>query len=291
MARRQSLAIDPGAPPFDQLSGIQRLSADRSGHGSGARARHELYVARDRRTRMGALIKVTSRPGLVYQQDLTNEIASLTTINRERPGAPYFPLLAEHGRLHDGRVYLVTSLFDEFPLASSIGTERMPGRTVAHLRTAIEVGRALDALHGLPIFHVDLNPMNVLYRWEQGRPLIRVVDFESSYEPARHGAGTSYNPPTTPRYSAPEISRQPPDARADVFSLGAVLYTMLATLDWTREAEVGIAIEKDKKLDGDLKAVLLGAVDPDPRGRYGSIQAFLADLGAHLERIWPGRSW
>jgi len=55
---------------------------------------------------------------------------------------------------------------------------------VAHLRAAIEVARALTDLHRLPIFHVDLNPMNILYRVDKGRPVIRIVDFESSYEQA-----------------------------------------------------------------------------------------------------------
>jgi len=290
MSRSPAIEIDSKAPPFDQLTGIQRLATDRSGRGTGKRGRHLLYVARDRRTRTGALIKVTSRPGLIYQQDLTNEIASLTTINRELPASSYFPVLSEHGRLRDGRVYLISSLFDEFPLAASIGAERMPERIVGHLRTAIEIARALDELHGLPIFHVDLNPMNVLYRTEKGRPVIKIVDFESSYEPVRH-AETSYNPPTTPRYSAPEASRQTPDARADVFSLGAVLYTMLAGFEWTRESEADISVEKDRDLDADLRSMLLSAVDRDPEKRYGSVQAFLADLGAYLERIWPGRSW
>ena len=62
----------------------------------------------------------------------------------------------------------------------AIGTERIPARLVAHLRTALEVGRAMIDLHRIHIYHVDLNPMNVLYRSEHGRPVIRIVDFESS---------------------------------------------------------------------------------------------------------------
>jgi len=40
--------------------------------------------------------------------------------------------------------------------------------------------------------------MNILYRAEKGQPVIRIVDFESSYEAARHSGGPFYNPPTTP---------------------------------------------------------------------------------------------
>jgi serine/threonine protein kinase len=284
-----SLDIDCKTPPFDQFTSVHRLSKDRSGHGE--HARHHLYVGRDRKTRANALIKLTSKPGLVYQHNLTNEIASLTTINHELPASRYFPLVLEHGKLRDGRVYLITSLFDEFPVATSIGPERLPARMVAHLRMTIEVARALIELHRLPIYHVDLNPMNILYRMEHGRPVIRIVDFESSYEHARHSTGTSYNPPTTAAYCAPEVAHQPPDARSDLFSLGAVLYTTLAGYDWTWNSEIGASIKGDGELDHELKEILLTAVDPNPDKRYPSVREFLAPLSAYLEGIWPGRLW
>jgi len=291
MPHRDPIEIDCKSPPFDQFKSIQRLATDRSGHGSGDHARHHLYIGRDKRSRAGVFIKLTSKPGLVYQHDVANEIASLSTINRELPDSRYFPVLVDHGRLGDGRLYLITLLFDEFPLATAIGAERMPAKMVAQIRTAIEVARALADLHRLKIFHTDLNPMNILHRSEKGRPVIKIVDFESSYEVARHSTGVFYSPPTTPGYSAPEVSSQAPDARSDLFSLGAVLYTMLAGYQWTWEAEATACIEADREIDPDLKRILLTAVDPDPDRRYPSIQEFHAALAAYLEQIWPGRSW
>jgi len=284
-------AIDWKAPPFDHLTSIQLLGSDRSGRDSFEYARHQLYTGRDKRSRTGVLIKMTSKPGIVYEHNIANEFASLSTINRELPESRYFPVVHDYGRLRDGRVYLVTSLFDEFPLVASIGSERIPERMVAHLKTAIEVARALTELHGLQIFHVDLNPMNILYRSEHGRPVIRIVDFESSYEVARHAKGEVCNPPTTPGYSAPEIPGRAPDARSDLFSLGAVLYTMLVGYRWTWESGIGTHVEADREIDGDLKEILMSAVDPDPDKRYASVLEFQTDLAAYLERIWPGRSW
>ena len=278
-------------PPFDQLKNIQLLAGRRRGQGSVEHARHQLYIARDKQTSAGVLVKLTSRPGLVYEHNLLNEIASLSTINRELPDSPYFPVIRGHGRLPDGRIYLLTSLFDEFPLATAIGPEPIPAKTVAHIRIALEVAKALAQLHQLQIFHVDLNPMNILHRVEKGGPVIRIVDFESSYELARHATGVFYSPPTTPGYSAPEVSGQPPDARADVFSLGAVLYTMLAGYSRTWGVETATAIESDPDLDTDLKAILLKAIDVNPAARYPAIEEFYAALAAYLEDIWPGRSW
>lgn len=283
--------LDTKAPPFDQLRAVRHLATNRSGRESTAHTRHQLYAARDKATSTQVLIKVTTRPGRVYEQNLENEIASLTRINEALPDSRYFPLVRAHGRLPDGRVYLMTSLFDEFPLASTIDAERTPTKFVAHLTTAIEVSRALAELHGLPIYHVDLNPMNILYRSERGRPIIRIVDFESSYDPGRHRAGVFYDPPTTPHFSAPEVSQQPPDARADIFSLGAVLYTMLAGYNWTWSADIGTCVKGDLDLDPALRDILLSAVDRKPRRRYASVERFRDALGGYLEQIWPGRSW
>lgn len=283
--------IDASAPPFHHFRNIQRLAPARRGQTSGEHARHQLYVGRDKRSSTSVLLKLTSKPGRVYEYDLANEAASLSTVNRELPDSPYFPFVHDHGRLGDGRMYLITSLFDELPLATAIGTGPTPGKLVAHLRTAIEVAKALEELHSLPIVHVDLNPMNILQRVERDRPVVRIVDFESSYEPARQVKGVFYSPPTTPLYSAPEVPDQTPDARADLFSLGAVLYTLLAGHQWTWDAEVGACIERDEELDSDLKEILRTAVAQKPDQRYASVRQFHAALAGYLERIWPGRSW
>ena len=276
--------------PFKRFGTIQRLGPDRSGHASVEHVRHQLYTGRDTRTRANALIKVLTKPGLVYEKNLTNEIATLSSINRALPDSPYFPVLWDHGRLPDGRVFLIMSLFDEWPLGTTIGPERMPHRLVAHLRTSLEVARALRDLHRIRIFHVDLNPMNILYRVEQGRPVIRIVDFESSYDVARHSNGVVYNPPTTPGFCAPEVHEHVPDGRADVFSLGAVLYTTIAGYEWTWHAELAASIEADAEIDADLRTILMTAVERDADRRYQSMEKMYGALAAYLESIWPGRS-
>ena len=121
MSQDAPLDVDRRFPPFDRFGALQRLAAVRSGHASGLHARHQLYFGRDNHTRANMLIKVTSKPGVVYEQNLANEIASLTTINHQLPHSRYFPVLDDHGRLRDGRIYLTMSLFDEWPLATTIG--------------------------------------------------------------------------------------------------------------------------------------------------------------------------
>ena len=292
MATRNRLDRYLQSAPFTRFGSIQRLGPGRSGHASVEHVRHQLYVGRDARTRANALIKVLTKPGLVYEHNLTNEIATLSTINRELPDSRYFPLLWDHGRLPDGRIFLIMSLFDEWPLATTIGPEPMPDRLVAHLRISLEVATALAELHRIQVFHVDLNPMNILYRVGANRPVIRIVDFESSYDTARHSSGVVYNPPTTPRFCAPEVVQgRAPDGRADVFSLGWVLYTLIAGYGWTWGSDASATIETDAQIDADLKRILLNAVAQNVEMRYQSIEEMSAALAVYLESIWPGRSW
>jgi serine/threonine protein kinase len=287
MAPSHAVDLDRAAAPFDRFSTVQRLGSDRRGHSS-EHARHQLFVGRDRQTRLNLLVKLATRPGKVYQSDLENEIETLAAINRALPDSRYFPVLYDHGYQRDGRIYLVSTFFDELPLVASIGSDWVPGRLVTHIATALEVVKAVAALHALQIFHVDLNPMNILSRVEKGRPIVRIVDFESSYDAVRHAGGVFYSPPTTTGYSAPEVSEHPPSARADVFSLGAVLYTMLAGYHWA-SGEPRSRIEQDGHLDPELKDVLLRAVASTPDARYESAEGFGAALDGYLERIWPGR--
>jgi serine/threonine protein kinase len=279
-----------GPPRVARLGRVRRLSPDRSGHGSSEHVRHQLYVGRDKETRADVLLKVTTRPGLVYEQNLANEMAALSSINRHLPDSRSFPLLLDHGRLADGRLFLIMSLFAELPLATTIGPERRSDRLVDRLRTALAVGAALAELHGIGIFHIDLNPMNILYRSERGTPLIRIIDFESAYDVARHAAGAFYNPPTTSGFTAPEVPGHAPDSRADVYSLGAVLYTMIAGYQWTWEVDLPARIQGDPDIDADLASILLTALNRDRDGRYHSVEDMCAALAAYLESIWPGRA-
>jgi serine/threonine protein kinase len=291
MSKFQPLTIDSGSAPFDRYTGLRWLAPERSGHDSSEQGRHQLFTGRERHNPVNVLIKVTSKPGLVYEQDLDNEFRSLSTINRRLPRSSYFPFVHDQGRLPDGRRFLVTSLFDEFPLATLVGPSPEPALLVRDLRIGIEIARGLAELHGIDIVHVDLNPMNVLYRTGADRPVIRIVDFESSYEKSRHATLGTYNPPTTAGFTAPEVAERAPDARSDVFSLGAVMSTLLTGYQRWPVSDPRSRVEAEATLDADLKSALLRALDREPDRRFQDVEQFQAALGAYLEHIWPGRRW
>ena len=92
-------------------------------------------------------------------------------------------------------------------------------------------------------------------------------------------------------FTAPELPGRTPDARSDVFSLGAVLYTLLAGHHWTLASDVGRSVEADYEIAPQLKTILLTVVDIDPDRRYPSVGELGAALSSYLDVVSTGPSW
>src|SRR4030088_1263643 len=111
-----------------------------------------------------------------------------------------------------------------------IAMEFLPSGTLASriaLPLAAQIARALDAIHSQGIVHRDLKPTNILFR-ANGQPVI--VDFGLARDLAASSnltvAGQLL---ATPRYMSPEhFLGKRIDARSDLYSMGAILYEMLA---------------------------------------------------------------
>ena len=99
--------------------------------------------------------------------------------------------------------------------------------TRAALRLTLQIARALDAIHTAGIVHRDLKPSNILFRAD-GRPVI--VDFGLAKDLGVNSTLTIAGKLlATPRYMSPEqCMGKPVDQRSDLYSLGVVVYEMLA---------------------------------------------------------------
>ena len=95
------------------------------------------------------------------------------------------------------------------------------------LRTAIAIARALEAMHACGVLHRDIKPGNVMLR-EDGSPAL--IDFGMSKDTALADevtdTGLIFG---TPHYMSPEQGHgEPIDARSDLYSLGVIVFEMLA---------------------------------------------------------------
>uniref|UniRef100_A0A8D2Q7N9 non-specific serine/threonine protein kinase n=1 Tax=Varanus komodoensis TaxID=61221 RepID=A0A8D2Q7N9_VARKO len=91
------------------------------------------------------------------------------------------------------------------------------------------ISKTVDYLHSQGVVHRDLKPSNILYMDESGNPdSIRICDFGFAKQ-LRAENGLLMTPCYTANFVAPEVlKRQGYDAACDIWSLGILLYTMLA---------------------------------------------------------------
>lgn len=129
----------------------------------------------------------------------------------------------------DGKfVYLVTELMRGGELLDRILRQRCFSEREAS-SVLCTITKTVDYLHSQGVVHRDLKPSNILYVDESGNPeSIRICDFGFAKQ-LRAENGLLMTPCYTANFVAPEVlKRQGYDAACDVWSLGILLYTMLA---------------------------------------------------------------
>ena len=187
-----------------------------------------------------------------------------------------------------------------------IAMEMLKGRDLRQLRhegwratpaqAALIVRRVADALafaHSKGVIHRDIKPANIFM---VGRTQPRVLDFGIARVANRHTDGDPHSGAGSPYYMAPEqVRREPADRRADVFSLGVVLYELLtdqrpfqgATLKEIREAVLGheppLAHEIDANVPKALAQICARAMAKQPEQRFRSARSFARELRQWLD--------
>ena len=171
----------------------------------------------------------------VMNPNLVNDTDSATRFAREASNAarilhPNVAAVFDYGDA-DKIVYLVMEFVDGEPLSTILEREApLAARRAVDL--ARQIADGLGAAHELGIVHRDLKPDNVIVtRSRNQREIPKVVDFgiaKAVTGLGQEGLTRSGLVIGTPEYMAPEqLLGDPVDARADVYSLGCILYQML----------------------------------------------------------------
>jgi serine/threonine-protein kinase len=207
------------------------------------------------------------------------------------------------GSLPGGTPFMVMELLEGHSLEAERDLRGVipVSEAVAYLLPAVEV---LAEAHAAGVVHRDIKPANLfLEERAHASRFVKVLDFgvsKSDFELTRSSAAITKTGTImgSPLYMAPEQLRSSNsvDARADVWSLGAILFELVTGFtahEGNTVAELCATLLRDPprpitdfggNLPPGFAAVVMRCLDPDPARRYPNV----AELGAALLPFAPG---
>jgi serine/threonine protein kinase len=263
---------DARDPLIGQTLSHYRIDARMGGGGMGV-----VYKAEDTRLRRPVALKFIS-------EELSRDPDALSRFAREAQTASAL----NHANIctihdigdHDGRSFIVMEYLEGMTLKDRLAAGSMSLDTMLHV--GIQIADALDAAHTAGIIHRDIKPANVFIG---SRDQVKLLDFglAKMWSPATDLttiAGTRQGVVMgTVAYMAPEqASGEAVDHRADIWSLGVVLYEMVTG---TRPSP-GVRLQVENAPE--LERVVSRCLEPDRELRYQQA----AQLRTDLERLRGG---
>jgi hypothetical protein len=205
---------------------------------------------------------------------------------------PHVVPVHDVGRTEDGLCFVVSKLIEGSDLSQRLLRGRPPFAEAARLVAA--VADALHHAHLKGLVHRDVKPANVLLD-PDGKPYL--ADFGLALREEDFGKGGGFA--GTPAYMSPEQARRQGhrvDGRADVFSLGVVLYELLTgrrpfrgdTRDELLNQILTVEARPPRQIDDaiprELERICLKALAKRPSERYTTAR----DMAEDLERFRRG---
>lgn len=193
---------------------------------------------------------------------------------------PHIVSIVDKGKT-ETTYYLVMEFVDGPSLRELIRAPELD--VMGALRRMLEICRAIEYAHGRGVIHRDLKPENILLDQQAGG-IAKVSDFglasflADASPSSRYALTSTHVSMGTLSYMAPEqrVDAKNADARADIFSLGVILYEWL-----TGEVPLGTFDPPSRRkpgLDPRLDNIVTRCLKPDPDDRYPSVTALIADL-------------
>jgi tetratricopeptide (TPR) repeat protein len=280
-------------PTVGQMLGRYRILEKIGAGGMGV-----VFRAHDERLDRDVAIKTLPKLGQVTEparRQFRREALSLAKITD-----PHVAMAFDFG--HDnGTNYLVTEYVPGLTLDTKVAGRPLPEAEVLNL--ARQLASGLESAHSQGVIHRDLKPSNLKVT-PDGR--LKILDFGLAFVlksandlTATAPLSETFSDAGTLPYMAPEQLRgQHPDARADLWSAGVVLYEMITGRtpfnDLSGARLIGAILEQapipphevNPKISEGLERVIMRALQKDPKERYQSA----GDLRIDLANLETGRA-
>ncbi len=261
----------------------------------GAGGMAEVYKAQDLDLGRPVALKFLSRPtgqDREAQTRLLEEARAVSKLDHRNICTIY-----EIAETDDGTRFIAMAYYEGQTLARVIRRTQLP--VLRALEIAARVADGLDAAHRQQIVHRDIKPSNIMIT-RDGE--VKVLDFGI----ARLARGDSERQKDygTLTYMAPErIKGAEGDERSDIWSLGVVLYKMLAgsgpfSAEDTRDMADAILYSNPESISGRRPAevratrrILEQTLAKNPAGRYQTAEALRDDLRRAIDELAGSSGW
>ena len=265
-----------GDPLIGQTLSHYRIVEKLGGGGMGV-----VYKAEDSRLHRPVALKFVS-------DDLASDAEALSRFQREARTAsglnhPHICTIYDIGE-QDGRSFIAMEYLEGATLQNRLAAGPLGLDTV--LRLGIQIADALDAAHTANVIHRDIKPANIFI---SSRGHAKLLDFGLAKMRAYSSREADFTTTAgtmqgvvmgTAAYMAPEQARgEPVDHRADLWSVGLVLYEMAKG---TRPAA---AVRLRVEASPELERIVSKCLETDRELRY----QHAADLRTDLERLRRGQ--
>jgi class 3 adenylate cyclase/CheY-like chemotaxis protein len=244
----------------------------------------DVFLAERESDGLPVVLKVLDASGKATSDHLSRFIQEYTILSRiEHPNVIR---IYDQG-FTDDHAYIAMEYFEHGDLRGEIRAGMTPARVVEIVK---EVALALDAIHEQGIIHRDLKPENVMRRADG---TVALADFgiaksmmqqeNMALTDTRHGDVVG-----TPYYLSPEqASGQPINTQSDLYSLGVMMFEMLAgerpfraeTLNLLLAHHVSAPTPRLPAAFAAMQPVVDRLMAKKPADRYPNALALIQDLG------------